>query len=76
MPFKMHKIVFFPPKKFKKCVPTVPKIFRPVTRNQRCNDKLVYWYEGVQNVMKTPSTKALGFYVIYQTKDQSVAVML
>ena len=28
MPFKMHKIVFYP---WKKCVPTLPKIFRPVT---------------------------------------------
>ena len=36
MPFKMHKIMFFPEKKLKKiCVPiaTLPKIFRPVTRN-------------------------------------------
>ena len=35
MPFKMHKITFFPEKKIfkKKCVPTLPKIFRPVTRN-------------------------------------------
>ena len=29
MPFKMHKIVFFP----EKSVPTLSKIFRPVTRN-------------------------------------------
>ena len=35
MPFKMHKIMFFPENKnnFKKFVPTLPKIFRPVTRN-------------------------------------------
>ena len=32
MPFKMHKIIIiFPEKKI--CVPTLPKIFRPVTRN-------------------------------------------
>ena len=31
MPFKMHKIIFFPEKKI--CVPTLPKIFRPITRN-------------------------------------------
>ena len=35
MPFKMHKIIFFSRKKIIKkiCVPTLPKIFRPVTRN-------------------------------------------
>ena len=35
MPFKMHKIIFcFPEKKDKEiCVPTLPEIFRPVTRN-------------------------------------------
>ena len=35
MPFKMHKISFFYRKKMieKKCVPTLPKIFRPVTQN-------------------------------------------
>ena len=36
MPFKMHKIMFFPEKKITKkiiCVPTLPKIFRPVTLN-------------------------------------------
>ena len=35
MPFKMHKIIyFFPEKKIKKiiCVPTLPKIFRPVIK--------------------------------------------
>ena len=34
MPFKMHKIIFFPEKKVIKkniCVPTLPKLFRPVT---------------------------------------------
>ena len=31
--FKMHKIIFFSRKK--KCVPTLPKIFRPVPRNTR-----------------------------------------
>ena len=30
MPSKMHKIIFFPDKK---CVPTLPKDFRPVTQN-------------------------------------------
>ena len=30
MHFKMHKIIFF---QKKKCVPTLPKIFRSVTRN-------------------------------------------
>ena len=30
MPFKMHKLYFFPEKKY---VPTLPKIFRPVTQN-------------------------------------------
>ena len=35
MPFKMHKIIFFPEKKImkKKCVPTLPKIFRPINGN-------------------------------------------
>ena len=36
MPFKMHQIIFFFQKKkiIKKiCVPTLPKMFRPVTRN-------------------------------------------
>ena len=34
MPFKMHKIIFFQEKKIKTiCVPTLPKMFRPVTRN-------------------------------------------
>ena len=34
MPYKMHKIIFFPEKKMKKiCVSTQHKIFRPVTRN-------------------------------------------
>ena len=35
MPFKMHKMIFFQKKKIIKkiCVPTLPKIFRPVTRN-------------------------------------------
>ena len=34
MPFKMHKIIFFSRKKKKKlCVPTLPKIFTPITRN-------------------------------------------
>ena len=34
MPFKMHKIIFFSGKKEqKKGVPTLPKIFRTVTRN-------------------------------------------
>ena len=30
MPFKMHKIIFFPEKKLlkKRCVPILPKIFR------------------------------------------------
>ena len=33
MPFKKHKIIFFFPELKKKiCVPTLPKIFRPVTR--------------------------------------------
>ena len=35
-PFKMHKLYFFPEKKIIKknyYVPTLPKIFRPVTRN-------------------------------------------
>ena len=31
MPFKMHKTIFFSRKKL--CVPILPKIFRPVTRN-------------------------------------------
>ena len=31
MPFKMHKIIFYPEKII--CVPTLPKIFRPVTRD-------------------------------------------
>ena len=31
MPFKMHKIIFFQKKSM--CVPTLPKISRPVTRN-------------------------------------------
>ena len=31
MPFKMHKILFFQKKIIR--VPTLPKIFRPVTRN-------------------------------------------
>ena len=31
MPFKMHKIIFFPEKTI--CVPTPPRIYRPVTRN-------------------------------------------
>ena len=32
MPFKMQKIIFFQKNKLlKKCVPTLPKIFRPVT---------------------------------------------
>ena len=31
MPFKMHKVFLFPEKKM--CVPTLPKIFRPVNRN-------------------------------------------
>ena len=30
MPFKMHKIIFFPQKM---CVPTLPQIFQTVTRN-------------------------------------------
>ena len=30
LPFKMHKILFFPEKN---CVPTLPKIFHPVTQN-------------------------------------------
>ena len=36
MPFKKHKIIFFSRKKIiekKTCVPTLHKIFRPVTRN-------------------------------------------
>ena len=34
MPFKMHKIISFPEKKCKNmCVTTLPKIFRPLTRN-------------------------------------------
>ena len=34
MPFKMHKIILFPEKNIKRiCVPTLPKMFRPVTRN-------------------------------------------
>ena len=35
LPFKTHKIIFFPEKKILKkiCVPTLPKIFRPVIRN-------------------------------------------
>ena len=36
MPFKMYKIIFSPQKQKqnkKICVPTLPKIFRPVTRN-------------------------------------------
>ena len=34
MPFKMHKIIFQEKKiKKKRCVPTLLKIFRPVTRN-------------------------------------------
>ena len=35
MPFKMHKIIFFPEKKIimKKQVPTLPKFFRHVTLN-------------------------------------------
>ena len=36
MPFRMHKIIFFPEKKELKkyvCVPTLHKIFRPVNRN-------------------------------------------
>ena len=32
MPFKMHKIIFFPEKN-KKSVPIQPKFFRPVPRN-------------------------------------------
>ena len=34
-PFKMHKIIYFFPEKklFKKCVPSLPKISRSVTRN-------------------------------------------
>ena len=31
MPLKMHKIIFFSRKK--KCVPTLPRIFRPINRN-------------------------------------------
>ena len=33
--FKMHKIIFVPEKKLLEriCVPTLPKIFRPVTPN-------------------------------------------
>ena len=35
MPFKMHKIIFFQEKYNGKkiCVPTQPKIFRPITRH-------------------------------------------
>ena len=35
MPFKMHKIYILPEKKLLKniCVPTLPKIFRLITRN-------------------------------------------
>ena len=34
MPFKMYKITFFPEKNNQKiCVPTLPKLFRPVTQN-------------------------------------------
>ena len=34
MPFKMHKIIYFFQKNIKKkYVPTLPKIFRPVTLN-------------------------------------------
>ena len=33
MPFKMHKFFFFFQKKKKISVPSLPKIFRPVTRN-------------------------------------------
>ena len=37
LPFKIHKIIFFFQKNKnnlkKMCVPTLPKIFRPVTRN-------------------------------------------
>ena len=35
MPFKMSKSIYFPEKQIIKkiCVPTLPKIFRPVTQN-------------------------------------------
>ena len=40
MPSKMHKIIFFFSEKQKKtCVPTLPEIFRPVTRNT-----LIFFY--------------------------------
>ena len=33
-PFKMHEIIFFPEKIITKiCVPTLPKVFRPVALN-------------------------------------------
>ena len=33
MPFKMHKFFFFQRKKKIMCVPTLPTLFRPITRN-------------------------------------------
>ena len=50
-PFKMHKIIFFARKKIikKLCVPTLPKIFRPVTRNT-----LIFLF-GLTSVLHTQS---------------------
>ena len=58
MPFKMHKIILFSRKKKRKkiCVPTVPKVFRPVTRNM-----LIFLF-GL-NLLKTN-----GFFVLSLTQ--------
>ena len=49
MPFKMHKLLFFPEKYL--CVPTLPKFFRPVTLNT-----LIFFIWPNQKV-KTRATK-------------------
>ena len=45
MPFKLHKIIFLSRKKI--CVSTIPKIFRPFTRNILIFYLALLWYDTV-----------------------------
>ena len=44
MPFKIHKIIFF---SVKKCVPTLPKVFRPLTREH------LFYLSGLNKIFKS-----------------------
>ena len=61
----------------------VKRMVPGIANNHHAHQKVIRWnliYEGGsicnENPVITPSTNALGFYAIRQTKDQSVAVIM